>query len=169
MNKRQIGLVMISSLLLAACMKAYVPPNDAVFTISDVAGTYKPGKLKWEKALLDTNSFKGVDDSSSFTIYNYLSDSVFVSIDTKTSIYSKRYKLPLVNRSEDKVSVFYAFSWQETLPGYFLYKQDYILVVRLYYPSTGAKSYATIKNTSTRANNDSSIYVEKIDFTADKQ
>ena len=169
MNKRQIGLVMISSLFLAACMKAYVAPSDASFSITDVAGTYKPGKLKWEKALLDTNSFKGVDDSSSFTIYNYLNDSVFVSIDTKTSIYSKRYKLPLVNKSEDKISVFYSFSWQETLPNYFLFKQDYILVVRLYYPSTGLKSYATIKNTSTRANNDSSIYVEKVDFIADKQ
>lgn len=169
MNKRQIGLVIISSLFLAACMKAYVAPTDPAITIYDIAGTYKPGKMKWEKSLLDTSYFKGVNDSSSFVIYNYLNDSVFVNIDTKTEIASKRYKLPLISRAEDKISATYTFGMQQTLPGYFLYKLDYSLKVRIYYPSTGYKSTASILNSATRGANDSTIYVEKLDFTADKQ
>ena len=169
MKKRQIGLVIISSLFLAACMKAYVPPSDAAITIYDIAGTYKPGKMKWEKSLLDTSYFKGVNDSSNFVIYNYLNDSVFVNIDTKTEIAAKRYKLPLISRAEDKISATYTFGMQESFPGYFLYKFEYSLKVRIYYPSTGLKSTATILNTSTRAENTSTIYVEKVDFTADKQ
>gem|GEM_PF-2987029 len=174
MNKRQIGLVVISSLLLTACLKAYEAPYtpniiDPVFTISDIAGTYKPGKLKWEKSLIDTAYFKGVDDSASFMIYNYVDDSVFVNINTKTSITTKRYKLPLISRTEDLSSVTYTFSMQERLPNYYLYKLDYYLKVVLYYPSSGMASFATIINNSTKAQNPRTIFVEKVDFTALKQ
>lgn len=164
---------MISSLCLAACLKAYVPPieppADPEITISDIAGTYKPGKLKWEKSLIDTAYYKGQDDTSSIVIYNYLDDSVFVNINTKTEISTKRYKLPLISRVDDPTFVTYTFGLLETLPGYYLYKIDYYLKVRIYYPSAKTASYATIVNNSTRALNPNTIYTEKVDFTALKQ
>ncbi len=174
MKKRHIGIILISSICLAACLKAYVPPltttpNDPAITISDIAGTYNPGKLKWEKSLVDTAYYKGEDTSSSIVIYNYVNDSVFVNINTKTDIAAKRYKLPLISRVDDPTYVTYTFSFQETLPGYFLYKIDYYLKVRIYYPSAKTASYATIVNSSTKALNPNTIYTEKVDFTALKK
>jgi hypothetical protein len=169
MKKNTYPYLSIIIFLFASCLKAANPLADTPFTITDVAGSYKQGALKWEKGIIDSVNYKGVDDSASFSINNYFKDSIFISIITKAGINNKRYKLGLISKVDNPLGTVFQFANTITNPGYFLYKEAYLLTVSLYYPSAKKLAEANILNNSTKGVTDTVIYTEKVDFSAIKQ
>ncbi len=169
MKKKQVGFILLTSLALAACMKAYTPVVNVPFTYSDILGSYKPGKMKWEKALIDTVTYKGSSDISTFMINSIINDSIFVSINSDVPLVAKRYKLPMLAKYNTDSGAIYYFAKVDTIHSYFIYNFDYKVKVHLYYPSTNVKSYATITNNHIWAETPKSVFTEKVDFTATKQ
>jgi hypothetical protein len=169
MKKAHIGFVLLASLFLAACMKAYTPVVNSPITFNDILGSYKSGKLKWEKALLDTVTYRGVSETSTFMINGFIDDSIFVSINSDVPLVSKRYKMPMYAHFATDSGAVYYFAKIETLSTYYLYNFDYKVKVYIYYPSSNAQSYATITNNHLWAEIPKSVYTEKVDFTAYKQ
>lgn len=169
MKKTQIGFVIMTSLFLAACMKASTPVVNVPFVYNDILGTYRPGKLKWEKALIDTVTYRGVSDISSFMISGIINDSIFVSINSDVGLVAKRYKLPLYAKYSNDSGAIYYFAKIDTLHSYYIYNFDFKVKINLYYPSVNTKSYATILNNHIWAETPKSVYTEKVDFTATKQ
>lgn len=169
MKKKYLGCILLTSLALSACMKAYTPVVNVPFIYNDILGSYKPGKMKWEKALIDTVSYKGTSEISTFMINSIINDSIFVSINSDVPLVSKRYKLPLINSLRTDSGAIYYFAKVDTIHSYFIYNFDYKVKVHLYYPSTNVKSYATITNNLIWAETPKSVFTEKVDFTATKQ
>jgi len=169
MKKNTYPYLSILIFLFASCLKAANPLADAPFTITDVVGIYKQGTLNWEKGIVDSVNYKGFDDSASFSINNYFKDSIFISIITKAGINNKRYKLGLVSKVDNPLGTVFQFSNTITSPGYFLYKEAYLLNVSLYYPSAKKLAEANILNNATKGLTDTVIYTEKVYFSAIKQ
>ncbi len=169
MFKRHLLFWVCGTMLLASCLKAYVPITNPPITLSDVAGTYKTGSLKWEMGIVDSVNYKGVDDSASFTVSNYVNDSIFVSILSKVGLNNKRFKLPFVSKTDSILSTRLIFGKTISSPGFFLYKEDYYLSIKFDYSAPTKITSATMLNSSIKGMNDTTIYTEKVDFATIKQ
>jgi len=88
---------------MSSCLKAYVAPIETPTVPSkmeEVPGIYKSGALTWELGFLDSLNYKGVSDSSGFSIVSLSNDSVFISMDTKAFLGTKRFKIAYSSRTE---------------------------------------------------------------------
>ena len=174
MKKRHSIYIILTILFLSSCIKAYEPIVAPVVTvkpiipyaISDVAGTYKGGTLILVKSLLDSVTYKTSDDTSSFSITNYINDTVIVSLNTSQGVSYKRYKLGLIDTLHTTEAT--VFKFQKTLldSSYYLYNKVFNLEITLYYPNIQKKSNAVIANSSIAANTPNYIYTENVDLSA---
>lgn len=170
MKKKGSFYIIIIVLLLSSCIKAYEPIVRAPFTAADVAGTYKNGTLKIEKGYLDSLVYKLNDDTSNFTLTYYFNDTILVSINTKSGVSNKRYKLGLYGTVSNSVaSVFNFSSLAVDNSTYFLNRQSYDLQVKLYYPEANKPSTATISNNIIISPTPNIIFIENIVFNATLQ
>lgn len=175
MKKRHSFYIILTVLLLSSCIKAYEPvvivpeKPPTPYAITDIAGMYKGDSLVLVKALLDSVSYRTVDDTSSFSLTNYYNDTVVVSLNTNQGVAYKRYKLGLIDTLQTTEAT--VFKFQQTLldTSYYLYNKVFNLDVTLYYPKTLKKSFAKISNKSIAANNPNYIYTENVDIRAVKQ
>ncbi|MEI8073356.1 MAG: hypothetical protein WCH78_01305 [Bacteroidota bacterium] len=164
--------IIIAVFLLSSCIKAYEPPvivTTTPFKVTDVAGIYKQGTLYLEKALLDSVSYKIIDDTSNFSLSYYLKDTIFVSINSNSPVSNKRYKVGLYDSLKNTISTTYKFHKTYTDTLYYLYNLSYNLDVTLYYPETQKKSIAVLTNSSIKARNFYTIYIENVLFSANLQ
>lgn len=164
-------------MFLSSCIKAYEPIVAPVipvvkvkpivpYAITDIAGTYKGGTLFLVKSLLDSVTYKTLDDTSSFSLTNYINDSVIVSLNTSQGVSYKRYKLGLIDTLHTTEAT--VFKFQKTLldSSYYLYNKVFNLEITLYYPNIQKKSIAVISNNSIAANTPNYIYTENVDISA---
>lgn len=172
MKKKHPFYIISLVVLLVSCIKAYEPvvvvPDKppTPYAITDIAGMYKGDSLVTVKALLDTVTYRTVDDTSSFSLTNYFNDTVVVSINTSQGVSYKRYKLGLKDTLHTTEAT--VFKFQRTLldTSYYLYNKVFNLDVTLYYPKIPKKSFAIISNKSIAANNPNYIYTENVDIRA---
>lgn len=172
MKKELSFYTILAILLLSSCIKAYEPvvivpeKPPTPFSITDIGGMYKGDSLVTIKALLDSVSYRTVDDTSSFSLTNYYHDTVVVSLNTNQGVSYKRYKLGLIDTLQTTEATIFKF--QQTLldTSYYLYNKVFNLEVTLYYPKTLKKSFAKISNKSIAANNPNYIYTENVDIRA---
>jgi hypothetical protein len=165
------GIIM-AVFLLSSCIKAFEPPvivTTTPFRVTDVSGIYKQGSLYLEKALLDSVSYKIIDDTSNFSLSYYLKDTIFVAINSNSPITTKRYKVGLYDSLKNTISTTYKFHKTYTDTLYYLFNQTYNLDVTLYYPETQKKSTAVLTNSSIKARNAFVIYIENLLFSANLQ
>ena len=157
--------------MLSACIKAYEPVviKTYPYTINDVAGTYKNGTLNLEKGLLDSVVYKLVDDTSNFSLTYYYKDTILVSINTYSSLSTKKYKLGLLSSTINSEAVVFKFQKIKIDTLYFLNKQIYNLEVTLYYPDLHKTSTAVITNNSLLSYYPSLVYIENVLFNAKLQ
>ena len=169
MNKKLSFYIILATSLLTSCLKAYEPVVVTPFTVSDVAGVYKDGSLILEKGLLDSVTYKTIDDTSSFSITYYYKDTVVVSINTKSGVTDKRYKLPLYGSSSNSVASVFKFEKLIVDSTFYLYRQTFDLEVKLYYADAQKTSTAVISNSSVAAKTPNLLYIENVVFDANKQ
>ncbi|MBY0481514.1 MAG: hypothetical protein K2Q21_09170 [Chitinophagaceae bacterium] len=173
MKKRYLFYISVCCLLAPSCFKAYdqtiVPTFPA--KIEEASGVYKKGSLKWEMAVLDGLDYKGVDDSSSFSISNYLNDTVLVSLSTTIPLSLKRYKISLKKRIESYTSTTFYFSDTYTKANWYVYEEAFNLRVQIFHPGiiTDSVSNATLSSYTTKGFKSDTIYIQKADMTALKQ
>jgi hypothetical protein len=172
MKQKHLFYTILGIMLLSSCIKAYEPvvivpeKPPTPYAIKDLAGMYKGDSLVTVKTLLDSVSYRTVDDTSSFSLTNYFNDTVVVSINTSQGVSYKRYKLGLIDTLQTTEAT--VFKFQQTLldTSYYLYNKVFNLDVTLYYPKTPKKSFAVISNKSIAANNPNYIYTENVDIRA---
>jgi hypothetical protein len=172
MKKKHLFYIILAISLLSSCIKAYEPvvivpeKPPTPYAITDIAGMFKGDSLVTVKTLLDSVSYRTVDDTSSFSLTNYYNDTVVVSINTSQGISYKRYKLGLIDTLQTTDAT--VFKFQQTLldTSYYLYNKVFNLDVTLYYPKIQKKSFAVISNKSIAANNPNYIYTENVDIRA---
>lgn len=171
MNKKHSFYIILAVLLFTSCLKAYEPVviNPYPYTVNDVAGVYKNGSLRTEKGLMDSVMYKLVDDTSNFSLTYYYKDTVLVSINTNSNLYSKRYKLGLLSTTTNSEASIFKFQKLKVDTLYFLNRQLYNLEVTLYYPDMHKASTAVITNSTLLSYNPSVLYVENVSFTAKLQ
>jgi len=173
MNKKIVTYSILGAMfVLSACLKAYEAPvtvTPTPYNVWDVGGIYKEGTLNLEKTLLDSVTYKIKDDTSSVTLSYYVQDTVFVSINTNSSVTDKRYKVYLYDSIKSTLYTTYKFRKNVTDTSYYLFKKDYGLDVTLYYPAALKKSYAYIYNSSIKSQNPSTIYIENVSYIANRQ
>lgn len=169
MSKKLPFYIILATVLLTSCLKAYEPVVVTPFTASDVAGTYKNGSLITEKGLLDSVMYKSIDDTSSFTLTYYYKDTIVVSINTKSGVTNKRYKLGLYGSVHNNTASVFKFQKLIVDSTFYVYRQTFDLEVKLYYPDTQKASTAVISNSSVAAKTPNLLYVENVVFDANKQ
>jgi hypothetical protein len=169
MNKKHSFYIILATILLSSCLKAYEPVVVTPYSVSDVAGVYKDGSLILEKGLLDSITYKSIDDTSSFSITYYYKDTVVVSINTKSGVTNKRYKLALYGSVNNSVASVFKFEKLIVDSSFYLYRQTFDLEVKLYYPDTQKASTAVISNSSVAAKTPNVLYIENVVFGANKQ
>ncbi len=173
MKKRNVFYICACYLLVTSCFKAYdqtvIPSYPA--KIEDVSGVYKKASLTWEMAILDGVDYKGVDDSSSFNISNYLKDTVLVSMATSIPLSTKRFKVSLKRRVESYTSTTFYFSDTLTKANWYVYSESLNLRVQIFHPEVKSDSVsnATITNYSTKGLKADTIYIQKANITSLKQ
>lgn len=172
MKKKQSFYIILAVFLLASCIKAYEPvvivpeTPPTPYAITDIAGMYKGDSLVTVKALLDSVTYRTVDDTSSFSLTNYYNDTVVVSINTNQGVSYKRYKLGLIDTLHTTEATVFKFKQTLLDSSYYLYNKVFNLDVTLYYPKIQKKSFAVISNKSIAANNPNYIYTENVDIRA---
>lgn len=169
MKKKGSFYIILTVVLLSSCIKAYEPIVTAPYTAADVAGTYKNGTLIVEKGFLDSLVYKSTDDTSSFTLSYYYKDTILVSINTKSGVSNKRYKLGLYGTVSNTVASVFKFQSLAVDSTYFLNRQSYDLQVKLYYPEANKPSTATISNNIIYSKTPNILYIENIVFNANLQ
>jgi outer membrane receptor for Fe3+-dicitrate len=171
MNKKYSFYIILAVLLLSACIKAYEPPvvKTYTYTVNDVVGVYKNGSLNLEKGYLDSLVYKLVDDTSNFSLTYYYNDTILVSINTYSSLSTKKYKLGLLSNVSNSEGAVFKFQKIKIDSLYFLNKQVYNLEVTLYYPDLHKTSTAVITNNNLLSYNPSTIYIENVLFNAKLQ
>jgi hypothetical protein len=171
MNKKHSFYIILASILLFSCLKAYEPVvvNPYPYTVNDVVGVYKNGSLITEKGLLDSVIYKMVDDTSNFSLTYYYKDTILVSINTNSSLSTKRYKLGLMSSVNNSEASIFKFQKIKVDSLYFLNRQVYNLEVTLYYPDLHKTSTAVITNNSLLSYNPSLLYIENVVFNANLQ
>lgn len=169
MNKKYSFYIILATVLLSSCLKAYEPIVITPYSVSDVAGVYKDGSLITEKGLLDSVMYKTIDDTSSFTLTYYYRDTIVVSINTKSGVTNKRYKLGLYGSVNNSVASVFKFQKLVVDSSFYLYRQTFDLEVKLYYPDTQKTSTAVISNSSVAAKYPNVLYIENVVFDANKQ
>lgn len=143
--------------------------NPYPYTVNDVVGVYKNGSLITEKGLLDSVIYKMVDDTSNFSLTYYYKDTILVSINTNSSLSTKRYKLGLMSSVNNSEASIFKFQKIKVDSLYFLNRQVYNLEVTLYYPDLHKTSTAVITNNSLLSYNPSLLYIENVVFNANLQ
>lgn len=171
MNKKHSFYIILATILLTSCLKAYEPVviKAYPYTVNDVAGIYKNGSLITEKGLLDSVVYKMVDDTSNFSLTYYYKDTILVSINTNSSLSTKRYKLGLLSTVNNTEASVFKFQKIKVDSLYFLNRQVYNLEVTLYYPDLHKTSTAVITNNSLLSYNPSLLYIENVVFNANLQ
>lgn len=169
MKKRGSYYIIFTVLLFSSCIKAYEPVVTAPFTTADVAGVYKNGTLIVEKGFLDSLVYKSTDDTSSFTLSYYYKDTILISINTKSGVSNKRYKLGLYGMYSNTVASVFKFQSLVVDSTYFLNRQSYDLQVKLFYPEANKPSTATISNNIIFSKTPNILYIENIVFNANLQ
>ncbi len=157
--------------MLISCIKAYEPVviKPYPYTVNDVEGVYKNGSLITEKGILDSVVYRMVDDTSNFSLTYYYNDTIIVSINTNSSISTKRYKMGLLSTVNNTEASVFKFQKIKVDTLFFLNRQNYNLEVTLYYPDMHKTSTAVITNNSLLSYNPSLIYFENVLFNANLQ
>lgn len=171
MSKKLSFYIILATVLLTACLKAYEPVviHPYPYTVNDVAGVYKNGSLITQKGLMDSVMYKLVDDTSNFSLTYYYNDTVLVSINTNSNLYTKRYKLGLISTTTNSEASIFKFQKLKVDTLYFLNRQLYNLEVTLYYPDLHKTSTAVINNNMLLSYYPSVLYVENVSFNAKLQ